>query len=198
MNHSRHLQTLSHVLHPSVAQKDENLTAPDQDYGGGGGAMGSTAHPNLAIATWVRRLAWGRALSCCINCTSIANWELYCQLPTCDAPIRTNNVIGALQNVWAGGCGSTPRPRSIMQLRFSTSWSLNSLNLAHNGTPIDYSTSIHSTQPFVNVPYTVFLCLKEFNYSSWSVTCVRHRRHFHRLLQRRYLSDDRVLYRFAQ
>jgi len=36
---SRHLQTLSHAVHPSVAQKDENLTAPDQDYGGDGGAQ---------------------------------------------------------------------------------------------------------------------------------------------------------------
>ena len=29
---SRHLQTLSHAMHPSVAQKDENLMVPDQDY----------------------------------------------------------------------------------------------------------------------------------------------------------------------
>jgi len=36
---SRHLQTLSHAVHPSVAQKDENLTAPDQDYGGDGRAQ---------------------------------------------------------------------------------------------------------------------------------------------------------------
>jgi hypothetical protein len=34
---------------------------------------------------------------------------------------------------------------------------------------------------------------KEFNYRSLFVTCVRHRRHFHRLLQRCYLSDNRVL-----
>jgi len=58
------------------------------------------------------------------HCTSIADWKLYSQLPTCDAPIRMNNVIGALQHVWAGGCGRTPRPWLIMQLRFSTSWAL--------------------------------------------------------------------------
>jgi len=34
---SRHLQTLSHAVHPSVAQKDENLMASDQDYRGDGG-----------------------------------------------------------------------------------------------------------------------------------------------------------------
>ena len=91
------------------------------------------------------------------HCTSIANWKLYGQLPTCDAPIRMNNAIGALHHVWAGGCGRTPRPQSIMQLRFSTSWSLNSLNPASNGAPIDCTTSVHSTQPFVNVPHTFFL-----------------------------------------
>ena len=48
---------------------------------------------------------------------SITGWKLYGQLPTCDAPMRLNNAIGALQHVWAGGCGRTPRPRSIMQLR---------------------------------------------------------------------------------
>ena len=36
---SRHLQTLSHAVHPSMAQKDENLMAPDQDYRGDGGAQ---------------------------------------------------------------------------------------------------------------------------------------------------------------
>jgi hypothetical protein len=36
---SRHLQTLSHAVHPWVAQKDENLTAPDQDYREDGGAQ---------------------------------------------------------------------------------------------------------------------------------------------------------------
>ena len=29
---SRHLQTSSHAVHPSMAQKDGNLTVPDQDY----------------------------------------------------------------------------------------------------------------------------------------------------------------------
>ena len=48
----RHLQTLPHVVHPSVAQKHENLTAPDQ-YRRGGGEMGDTVKPNLAIASWV-------------------------------------------------------------------------------------------------------------------------------------------------
>ena len=60
------------------------------------------------------------------HCTSIVDWKLYGQLSTCDTPICVSNAIGALQHVWAGGCGTTPRPRSIMQLRFSTSWSLNS------------------------------------------------------------------------
>ena len=36
---SRHLQTLSHAVHPSMAQKDGNLTAPDHDYRGDGGAQ---------------------------------------------------------------------------------------------------------------------------------------------------------------
>ena len=36
---SRHLQTLSHALHPSVVQKDGNLMALDQDYRGDGGAQ---------------------------------------------------------------------------------------------------------------------------------------------------------------
>jgi len=74
-SHSCHLQTLSHAVYPSVAQKDENLTAPDQEYRRDGGA-------------------------------------------------QSNQI---------------------------------------------------------------------FNYSSLFVTCVTHRRHFHRLLQRRYLSDDRIL-----
>ena len=91
------------------------------------------------------------------RCTSIADWKLYGQLLACDALIHMNNVISALQHVWAGGCGKTPRPQSIMQLHFSTSWSLNSLNRALNVSPIDCATSIHSTQPFVNVPYIFFL-----------------------------------------
>ena len=49
---SRHLQTLSHAMNPSMAPKDGNLTVPDQDYRG----WGSTVHPNLVIASWVRRL----------------------------------------------------------------------------------------------------------------------------------------------
>jgi hypothetical protein len=77
-------------------------------------------------------------------------------LPTCDAPICMN-VIGVLQHVWAGGCSRTSRLRSIMQLCFSNSWRLNSLYPASNGDPIDCTTSIHSTQPFVNVPYNYFL-----------------------------------------
>ena len=36
---SRHHQTLSNAVHPSVAQKDENRTVPDQDYRGDGGAQ---------------------------------------------------------------------------------------------------------------------------------------------------------------
>jgi hypothetical protein len=92
------------------------------------------------------------------HCTSIADWKLYGQLLNYDAPIRWNNVIGMLQHVWAGGCGRTPRPRSIMQLCFSTSWSLNSLNPASSSAPIDCTTSIHSTQLFVNVPHTFFRC----------------------------------------
>ena len=36
---SRHLQTLSHAVHPSVAQKDGNMTAPDQEYRGDGGTQ---------------------------------------------------------------------------------------------------------------------------------------------------------------
>jgi len=66
------------------------------------------------------------------HCTAIADWKLYGQFPTCYAPIRTN-VIGVLQHVWAGGCCRTPRPLSIMHLRFSTS-----LNPASNGAPIDF------------------------------------------------------------
>ena len=38
-SHSRYLQTLSHVVHRSVAQKDENMTPPDPDYTGDGGAQ---------------------------------------------------------------------------------------------------------------------------------------------------------------
>ena len=72
---SGHLQTLSNAVYPSVALKDENLTAPDQDYMGDGG-------------------------------------------------VKSNQI---------------------------------------------------------------------FNYSSLFVMCITHRRHFHRLLQRRYLSVDRVL-----
>jgi hypothetical protein len=34
-SHSCHLQTLSHAVYPSVAQKDENLMVPDQGYRGG-------------------------------------------------------------------------------------------------------------------------------------------------------------------
>jgi hypothetical protein len=104
-----------------------------------------------------------------------------------------NNVIGALQHVWAGGCGRTPRRRSIMQLHFSTSWSLNSLNPASNGAPLYCATSIHRIRPFVNVRHTFFLRQHEFNYSSLFVPSFTQRRHFHRLLQWRYLSDDRVL-----
>jgi hypothetical protein len=44
------------------------------------------------------------------------------------------------------------------RIKLSTSWSLNSLNPACNGAPIDCTTSIHSTQPFVNVPHTFFHC----------------------------------------
>jgi len=44
-SHSCHLQTLSHAVYPSVAQKDENLTAPDQEYRG----MGSTVQPNFQL-----------------------------------------------------------------------------------------------------------------------------------------------------
>ena len=36
---SHHLQTLFHAVHPSVAQKDENLMVPDQEYRGDGGAQ---------------------------------------------------------------------------------------------------------------------------------------------------------------
>ena len=36
---SRHLQSLSHAVHPSVSHKDENLTASDQDYRGDWGAQ---------------------------------------------------------------------------------------------------------------------------------------------------------------
>jgi hypothetical protein len=57
---------------------------------------------------------------------------------------------------------------SLHESRFSTSWSPNSLNPARNGAPIDCTTSIHSTQWFVNVPHTF-------------------------LRQWHYLSDDRVL-----
>ena len=54
---SRHLQTLSHAVHPSVAQKDENVTVPEQDYTGDGG---STVQPNLAIVSWVCNLCQHR------------------------------------------------------------------------------------------------------------------------------------------
>jgi hypothetical protein len=113
-------------------------------------------------------------------------------LPTCYA-LFGMNVICMLQHVWAGGCGRMPRPQLIMQLRFSTSWSRNSRNSACNGAPIECTTSIHSTQLFVNVPHTFFLCHQEFSYSSLFVTCVRHRRHFHTLLRWRFLLDDQVL-----
>jgi hypothetical protein len=36
---SHHLQNLPHAVHPSVAQKDEYLMVPDQDYRGHGGAQ---------------------------------------------------------------------------------------------------------------------------------------------------------------
>ena len=49
------LLSSSNLVQRSVAFSDlkkyENLIAPDQDYGGGG--LGSTAQPNLAIASWV-------------------------------------------------------------------------------------------------------------------------------------------------
>jgi hypothetical protein len=48
--------------------------------------------------------------------------------------------------------------RWIMQLRFSTSCSLNSLNPGYNGASIDSTTSIYSTHPFVNVPHIFFPC----------------------------------------
>jgi hypothetical protein len=35
----RRLQTLSHAVHHSVAQQDENVTASDHDYRGDGGAQ---------------------------------------------------------------------------------------------------------------------------------------------------------------
>ena len=44
---SRHLQSLSHAVHPSVAPKDGNLTTLDQD------CRGEGVQPNLAIASWV-------------------------------------------------------------------------------------------------------------------------------------------------
>ena len=88
-------------------------------------------------------------------CTSIADWKLYGQLLICDAPIRMNNIIGALQHVWAGGCGRMPTQWSIMQLRFSTSWSLNTLNLAFSCT-----TSIHSTQHLWMFPTISFSTTK--------------------------------------
>ena len=126
---------------------------------------------------------------------------------------------------------------SMMQLRFSTSWSLNSLNPSSNGAPIHCITSIHSTQPFVNISQITLSIMQLRISTSWSlnspnpssngapiwlhnfhtqhttvceyfpnflspplriqlqlfVTCVTHKRHFYRLLQRRCLSDDRVL-----
>ena len=91
------------------------------------------------------------------HCTTIADWKLYGQLPTCDVPICMNNVIGALQHIWAGGCDRASRPWSIMQIHVSTLWSLNSLNPASNSAPIDCTTSIYSTQPFMNVLHTFFL-----------------------------------------
>ena len=90
------------------------------------------------------------------HCTSIAGWKLYGQLPTCDMPIRMNNAIGALLHVWAGGCDRTPRPRSIMQLRFSTSWSLNSLNLESNVAP-DWLHKFHTQHTTVCESYPHFL-----------------------------------------
>jgi hypothetical protein len=75
------------------------------------------------------------------------------QLPTFDAPIRRNNVIGALQHVWVGGCGRTSRPRSIMQLRLSTFWSLNSLNPTSNIAAIDCTISIQHTTVYECSPH---------------------------------------------
>ena len=94
------------------------------------------------------------------HCTSIADWKVYGQLLTCDAPIHMNNAIGVLQHVLAGGCGRTPRPWSIMQLRFSTSWSLNSLNPVSNGAPIDSTTSIYSTNHLWMFPTLSFSTTK--------------------------------------
>jgi hypothetical protein len=45
---------------------------------------------------------------------------------------------------------------SLHESRFYNSWSLNSLNPASNGAPIDCTTSIHGTQLFVNVPTLSF------------------------------------------
>jgi hypothetical protein len=44
-----------------------------------------------------------------------------------------------------------------MQLQFSTSWSLNSLNPASNSAPINCTTFIHSTQLHMNIPHSFFL-----------------------------------------
>jgi hypothetical protein len=113
------------------------------------GGWGSTIQPNLAIASWFQSLVWGRAL-CWSNMSSgflfrphspvmlfqfFEGFDVRVQI---DCLTSGNHIH---KNVWAGGCGRTPRPRSIMRLRFCTSWSLNSLNPVSNGAPIYCTTS---------------------------------------------------------
>ena len=123
--------------------------------------------------------------------TSTADWKLYGHLPTCDAHTRINYVIGGLQRVGAGGCAWTPKPRSIMQLSFSTFWSLKSLNSATNGALSPAQLPCAAGNRFSMFPTFRFSATKSslracyFNVSD--------KRHSHRLLQWRYLSDDLIL-----
>ena len=117
-------------------------------------ALGSETLRNLSCA-YLRK---SQSVDKC-HCSSIVDWKLYGQLPICDAPILMNNVIGALQHMWAGGCGKTHRLRWIMQLHVSTSWSFNSLNPASNSAPIDCTTSIPSQHTTVCECSPLFLSL---------------------------------------
>ena len=94
-----------------------------------------------------------QTLSC-----AIADWKLYGQLPTCDAPIHMNNAIAALQHVWAGGCGRTPRPHSCSSV-----------------SPLPEALTLWTQHPTVllltaQLPYTAYNCLWMFPTLSFSAT----------------------------
>lgn len=103
------------------------------------------------------------------NCTSLADWKLWCQLLPSHSTITMKNAIGTVQHVWLGCCGRTSRAQQIMQLCLSTRWSFNSLISATNGATIYCTTSTHSTQYFVNI-HSSFSTTKKF-YHNFVVWC---------------------------